>query len=225
MNTMLLAELGMLGEICIRLAAAVLLGGLIGWERAGSNHDAGLRTHIIVCLGAATIMVVSELIVVQYNVPSEIVRMGAQIISGIGFLGAGSILIDGNRIRGITTAAGIWTTACVGIAIGAGCYIVAGVVVVLMLFAMIALRRVSSKLQLHGNQYSVKCTLEDKETMKNVLTMLTEMQISVKQLKTATDDDNALSLRMNIGLPLNKEIGEVMIALSGCEGVSAIRIG
>ena len=225
MNTMLIAELGMFGEICIRLAAAVLLGGLIGWERAGTNHDAGLRTHIIVCLGAATIMVVSELVVVSYNVPSEIVRMGAQIISGIGFLGAGSILIDGNRIRGITTAAGIWTTACIGIAIGIGCYIVAGVVVVLMLFAMIALRSVSSKLHLHGNQYVVKCTLEDKDTMKAVLTLLTEMQVSVKQLKTATDDDNALSLRMNIGLPLNKEIGEVMIALSGCEGVSAIRIG
>ena len=122
MGTMLSTELSMLGEICIRLVAAVLLGGLIGWERAGTNHDAGLRTHIIVCLGAATIMVVSELAVVHYHIETELLRMGAQIVSGIGFLGAGSILIDGNRIRGITTAAGIWTTACIGIAIGAGFY-------------------------------------------------------------------------------------------------------
>lgn len=223
METMLTAELSMLGEICIRLIAAVLLGGLIGWERAGTNHDAGLRTHIIVCLGSATIMVVSELAVIRYGIPTELLRMGAQIISGIGFLGAGSILIDGNRIRGITTAAGIWTTACIGIAIGAGCYIVAGVVVLLMLFAMIALRRVSSKLQLHGNQFSIKFTLEDKEAMKNVLTLLTEMNVSVKQIKTATDDDNFVAMHLNVVLPMGKEIGEVMIALSTCDGVSSLR--
>ncbi len=216
-------EWSMLAEICIRLVAAVLLGGLIGWERAGTNHDAGLRTHIIVCLGAATIMLVSELVVLRYNIASEMLRMGAQIISGIGFLGAGSILIDGNRIRGITTAAGIWTTACVGIAIGIGCYIVAAVVVLLMLFAMIALRRVSSKLQMQSNQFSVKCTLEDREAMKQVLTLLTEMSVSVKQIKTATDDDNALLLSLQIGLPIGEQIGEVMIALSGCEGVSSLR--
>ena len=223
MGTMLSTELSMLGEICIRLVAAVLLGGLIGWERAGTNHDAGLRTHIIVCLGAATIMVVSELAVVHYHIETELLRMGAQIVSGIGFLGAGSILIDGNRIRGITTAAGIWTTACIGIAIGAGFYIVAGVVVLLMLFAMIALRSVSSKLQLHGNQFAIKVTLEDKEAMKNVLTLLTEMDVSVKQIKTATDDDNFVALSLNVVLPIGKEIGEVMIALSACEGISSLR--
>lgn len=222
-ESMFFAELGMLGEICIRLVAAVLLGGLIGWERAGTNHDAGLRTHIIVCLGAATIMVVSELIVLRYNVPSEIVRMGAQIISGIGFLGAGSILIDGNRIRGITTAAGIWTTACIGIALGAGCYIVAGVVVLLMLFAMIALRSVSSKLHLHGNQFSIKITVDDKEVMKNVLTLLTEMKISVKQIKTATEDDNFIAMHLSVALPVGKEIGEVMVALSSCDGVTSLK--
>lgn len=223
MGTMLSTELSMLGEICIRLVAAVLLGGLIGWERAGTNHDAGLRTHIIVCLGAATIMVVSELAVVHYHIETELLRMGAQIVSGIGFLGAGSILIDGNRIRGITTAAGIWTTACIGIAIGAGFYIVAGVVVLLMLFAMIALRSVSSKLQLQGNQFTIKVTLEDKEAMKNVLTLLTEMDVSVKQIKTATDDDNFVALSLNVVLPIGKEIGEVMIAISACEGISSLR--
>ncbi len=220
---MLTVELGMLGEICLRLVIAVLLGGIIGWERAGTNHDAGLRTHIIVCLGSATIMVVSELVVLRYGIPTELLRMGAQIISGIGFLGAGSILIDGNRIRGITTAAGIWTTACIGIAIGAGCYIVAGVVVLLLLFAMIALRSVSSKLHLHGNQFAIKFTLEDKEAMKNVLTLLTEMNVSVKQIKTATDDDNFIAMSLNVVLPMGKEIGEVMIALSTCDGVSSLR--
>ncbi len=221
---MLQFEIGMLLEICIRLVAAVLLGGLIGLERAGSNHDAGLRTHIIVCLGAATIMVVSELAAAKFLIPTEMLRMGAQIISGIGFLGAGSILIDGNRIRGITTAAGIWTTACVGIAIGIGCYIVAAVVVLLMLFTMIALRKVSTKLQLHANQYAVKFTLEDKDAMKSVLTVLAAEGVSVKQIKTSTDDDNAMLLKVLIVLPLDKEIGELMISLSACDGVSSLKI-
>ncbi len=221
---MTVADLPMVGELCLRLLIAVLCGGLIGWERAGTNHDAGLRTHIIVCLGAATIMVVSEMVVLRYHIETEMLRMGAQIISGVGFLGAGSILIDGNRIRGITTAAGIWTTACVGIAIGAGCYVIAGVVVLLMLFAMIALRKVSSKLHLHGNQYTVKCTLEEKDAMRPVLSFLTEESVTVKQIKTAMDDDNAILLHLLIILPGGKNIGEVLLGLSSCKGVSSLRI-
>lgn len=115
--------------LLLRLVAAVICGGIIGWERGGTNHDAGLRTHIIVCLGSAAIMVVSQCLVEQYEINQEIMRMGAQIVSGVGFLGAGSIIMDGNRIRGITTAAGLWTTACVGIVIGAGYYIIGFVVV------------------------------------------------------------------------------------------------
>ena len=98
-------------SLLIRLVVAALLGGIIGFERGGSNHEAGLRTHIILCLGASMIAVLSELMVKQYGINSEVMRMSAQVISGVGFLGAGSIIMDGNRIRGITTAAGLWTTA------------------------------------------------------------------------------------------------------------------
>jgi putative Mg2+ transporter-C (MgtC) family protein len=132
--------------LLVRLVAAVILGALVGFERGGTKHDAGLRTHILLCLGAAAVMVVSEAVTRQYGISGEIMRMGAQVVSGVGFLGAGCIMVDGNRIRGITTAAGLWTTACVGLAVGAGYYIIAGFVVLLMLAVMYGLRNVARRL-------------------------------------------------------------------------------
>ena len=79
-------------ELLLRLFVAVVLGGIIGFERGATKHAAGLRTHSILCLSAATVMAVSESLVKKYNIPSEIMRMGAQIISGVGFLGAGGII-------------------------------------------------------------------------------------------------------------------------------------
>ena len=96
-------------EVLIRLAVAVVLGGIIGIERSGTRHDAGLRTHILVCLGAAGITLLSEVLLMD-GYSTDVSRLGAQVISGIGFLGAGCILVTGNKVKGLTTAAGLWTT-------------------------------------------------------------------------------------------------------------------
>ena len=132
-------------ELLLRLIVAVVLGGVIGLERGGAKHAAGLRTHIILCLGAASVMVVSERLVSRYGIPQEIMRMGAQIISGVGFLGAGNIIVNGGKVHGITTATGLWTTACVGIAVGSGNYLIAVFMVILMMFVMLGLRSMSQK--------------------------------------------------------------------------------
>ena len=124
---------------------AIILGGIIGFERTGTNHNAGLRTHIIVCLGATAVMIMSEAIHLSYG--GDIGRIGAQVVSGIGFLGAGCILVNGNRISGLTTAAGLWTTACVGLAIGLGYYFIAIVTAGLVLFSMIVLHPITARLQ------------------------------------------------------------------------------
>ena len=170
--------------LLIRLAAAVICGGIIGWERGGTKHEAGLRTHIIVCLGAASIMVVSQCIVEQYAIEQEIMRMGAQIVSGVGFLGAGSIIMDGNRIRGITTAAGIWTTACVGIVVGAGYYIVGLVVVFLMLFTMLGLRSATRKLMQKSSKSAVKVEITGPDSLKNAINVMLDLNVGIKSLKT-----------------------------------------
>jgi putative Mg2+ transporter-C (MgtC) family protein len=127
-------------NITLRLALSVLLGGLIGFERERSNHAAGLRTHILVCLGSTLIMLLSMYGFSDFakldNVRLDPARLAAQVISGIGFLGAGTILYTGKSITGLTTAASLWVVAAIGLTIGAGFYYASGLA---SLFALLSL--------------------------------------------------------------------------------------
>lgn len=138
-------------EIIIRLALAILIGGAIGYEREFKNRPAGFRTHILVCVGAAIISMIqvssiaeTTKMILQHKeleagLKSDIGRMGAQVISGIGFLGAGTIIHEKGSIKGLTTAASLWVVACVGLSIGMGYYvlsILAGISVVIVLVSL-----------------------------------------------------------------------------------------
>ncbi|MFJ7971653.1 MgtC/SapB family protein [Psychrobacillus sp. NPDC096389] len=121
-------------DLYIRLVVATVVGFFIGLERAIKNKPAGIRTHILVCLGSTLAMSLSTLNQGPYMDP---MRLAAQVISGIGFLGAGVIWIDkGNVKRGLTTAANLWITACVGLTIGYGAYDLAIITAILMFIAM-----------------------------------------------------------------------------------------
>ena len=128
--------------IAFRVALAIFVGGLIGTERDIKKRAAGVRTHMLVCLGAAVVMLTNQYAVVTYpDLDIDLTRMGAQVISGIGFLGAGTILVTShNRIRGLTTAAGLWAAATLGLAIGIGFYEMALVGSVAVLFIVVFLR-------------------------------------------------------------------------------------
>lgn len=105
----------------IRMVAALAVGILIGMDRSEKRKGAGIKTHVLVCLGSAIVMMTSEYIGVQFPGEGDIARMGAQVISGVGFLGVGTIIVTGkNQIKGLTTAAGLWTCACIGLAAGIG---------------------------------------------------------------------------------------------------------
>lgn len=126
-------------EIIFKLALAGILGGLIGLERESLNRPAGLRTYTLVTVGSALAMIVSLDMYFQYyqTVNADPGRIAAQVISGIGFLGAGTIMREGATVRGLTTAAGLWVVACIGLAVGAGLYIPAIVTTILILFILI----------------------------------------------------------------------------------------
>ena len=119
-------------EVLVRLVVAMICGGIIGFERGRKNRPAGFRTYILVCVGSALTMILSAYLVAMHSRWSEVAqnlmqgdfsRFGAQVINGIGFLGAGTIIITGkNQVKGMTTAAGLWASACLGLAIGAGFY-------------------------------------------------------------------------------------------------------
>jgi len=129
-------------EVMKRLVLALLLGGLIGLERQAHRREAGLRTHILVCLGSCLIMLTSLYVFDIYNhrAPIDPARIAAGVVTGIGFLGAGTIIQDRERIRGLTTAASLWFVSGAGLAIGCGFYLAASFSCVLALIVLFFLR-------------------------------------------------------------------------------------
>ena len=124
-------------SVFVRLMLAMLFGGTIGFERGIRQRAAGLRTHMLLCVGSASTMLVSQFMYASYGV-GDPARLSAQVISGIGFLGAGTIIITRrNQIKGLTTAATLWATACMGLAVGVGFYECALVMYVLLIFILL----------------------------------------------------------------------------------------
>lgn len=123
----------------LRILLSFVAGALIGLEREMNNQPAGLRTHILISIGSTLVMLISVFITQVYESPGDPGRIAAQVVSGIGFLGAGAILKFGADIKGLTTAASIWAMAAVGLAIGAGMYSISLLSVVIILFALTAM--------------------------------------------------------------------------------------
>jgi putative Mg2+ transporter-C (MgtC) family protein len=137
-------------EALFRIAVATLLGALLGFEREVTAKPAGLRTHMLVALGSALFMVGSILLTQDFStgvlVGVDPTRIGSTIVTGVGFLGAGMILRSGNRVLGLTTAAGIWVAAAIGMLVGSGYYIVSIFGTVLCLITLVGLRVVERRL-------------------------------------------------------------------------------
>ncbi|MBE5771106.1 MAG: MgtC/SapB family protein [Clostridiales bacterium] len=136
-------------DILIRIGAAVVIGGVVGVEREYKNRPAGMRTHVLVCLGACIIALLECLMRQELNASSDegqitmtMGRLSAQVISGIGFLGAGTIFSSQKKIAGLTTAASLWTVACMGLLTGFGFYYVAGACCLLVLIVLTFLQRI-----------------------------------------------------------------------------------
>ncbi len=144
-------------SVTFRLLLAAVLGGIIGLERGRHGRAAGLRTHLLVCVGAALTALTGLYLSQELNLGNDVARLSAQVISGVGFLGAGMIMIrNGSVITGLTTAAGVWATAAIGIAVGFGFYIGTLVAAVLCVFGMTVLSALGS-------------------TQKNAVTVYTEL--------------------------------------------------
>lgn len=149
-------------EMSLRILLAMAIGGVIGWERENSNRPAGLRTHMLVAIGAAVVMLMGEMSLDKYAdiTTMDPTRLGAQVISGIGFLGAGTILREGLTVRGLTTAASLWAVACLGLAAGGGFYesaIIGTIAIILTLTIFEYLEKKFRKIKLKGLYVEVFC--------------------------------------------------------------------
>ena len=161
--------------ICLRIFAAILIGGLIGIDRGMKNRPAGMRTYMLVCLGACIIMLTNQYIH-QTFITGDPVRMGAQVVSGIGFLGAGTIIVTRrNQIKGLTTAAGLWSAAGVGLALGIGFYEAAIVGSFAVFTVMTLLQRMDNRMHRSTKRVDVCFELESKLSLADFLRQVREL--------------------------------------------------
>ena len=178
-------------DIIMRLLIALIVGGLTGLERERSHQFAGFRTHILVSVGSCITSITSLSLFFQYSSSSNIdpARLSAQVLSGVGFLGAGAILKTSNGIRGLTTAAGIWATACIGIAVGYGYYILA---ISAWLFVMVTLYILKNidKMIFKKKQTIFNIKTDNIEIISSIYEMFQRSQISVKNIEINSDTNN-----------------------------------
>jgi putative Mg2+ transporter-C (MgtC) family protein len=143
-------------EFIIRIFVAALLGGLIGLEREYRDKAAGFRTHFLVALGSALFMIISaygfEGTLVTDSHRLDVSRIAAQVVTGIGFIGAGTIIFQKNMVRGLTTAAGVWVVAAIGLACGAGMYLLATAAAILVLLGLEAFNYFLNKFRKRDDQ-------------------------------------------------------------------------
>jgi len=156
-------------EILIRLSIALVLGGIIGFEREQSNHAAGFRTNILVCVGACLLMLLSIYgfsdFVNEINVRVDPARLAAAVITGVGFLGAGTILYTGKKISGLTTAASLWVVAAIGLAVGAGCYFASIAVMILVVLTLWLFNKLEARFIRNKQEYLVNMTCSDQAVL------------------------------------------------------------
>ena len=176
-------------SICIRIALAVIIGGLIGLERGLKNRPAGLRTYMTVCLGACLIMLTNHYIY-QTTASGDPVRMGAQVVSGIGFLGAGTIVVTRrNQIKGLTTAAGLWAAAGVGLAIGIGFYEAAIIGGFAVFTAMTLLQRLDNKMHRSTKVLEIYVELGKDCSLGDFLREIRSKDIEIQDTTREQDSD------------------------------------
>ncbi|MBD1372403.1 MgtC/SapB family protein [Hazenella sp. IB182357] len=186
-------------EIAIRLLLAAVLGGLVGWERERNNHPAGFRTHILVSVGAALIMLLSIYGFSDFNdhpnVRFDPARLAAQVISGIGFLGAGTILRHGISVSGLTTAASLWVVAGIGLAAGANFMFGAILTTVIVLVSLELLNRLEGILVRKRHLRKLDVIVNDQPgILGDLVAFIDSNGGSVRKVNMEEGDDNTLNI-------------------------------
>ena len=170
-------------SILVRLILSILIGGLIGLERAFKHRAAGLRTHILVCVGATVAMMTNEYITAVTGT-GDSARLGAQVISGIGFLGAGTIMFTSrNQVKGLTTAAGLWACACLGLALGIGFYTVSVLAFIIVIGVFSLLPAIEKHMTLKSRRFTIHIEFSCRENLKEFINAARELEFKVSSVE------------------------------------------
>ena len=219
-----LREINM-ASICMRIALSLIIGGILGMERVRKNRPTGFRTYMLVCFGSALVMMTNQYVYQRFG-SSDLTRMGAQVISGIGFLGAGTIIVTGRQqVKGIMTAAGMWTSACCGLAIGIGFYegAIAGGIVVLLIMEF--LEKMEGVMRNHSQIMDVYLEFDGKKLFSNFLTCARDNGFEVSNIqmnKNKHMKDSELSVVLTLESQTKRTQEEMLSVISNMEGVDFI---
>ncbi len=220
-----LREVSML-SVALRMVLAAVCGGCIGLEREYKRRPAGFRTHILICLGAAIATATGEFLyqVMGYN--TDISRMGAQVVAGIGFIGAGCIMVTRRRrVKGLTTAAGLWAAAVIGLCLGAG-FFEGGIFATVL---VLAAELVFSKWEYHILENSAEINLlmeySEKESLDAVLELLRQMEVKIQNMViTRSPESEKKTANVIFTLQMNKKHSSeaILAAIGAVEGVLSV---
>jgi putative Mg2+ transporter-C (MgtC) family protein len=211
-------------DFAVRLLVAAALGGLVGAEREIHGHPAGIRTHMLVALGAAVFTIMS--IHGFGQGPGSAIdptRIAAQIVTGIGFLGAGAILKDGVVIRGLTTAASLWATAAVGLATGAGEYVIAGVATAIILVSLWPLNALAERL--HGTalpEIQLRLSLARLDSLGDVSSALAAHRVELASIATQRVGRESYRADLSLRSRTSQALIAAMEAIEGIPGVDVV---
>lgn len=217
-------------QMVLRLVLSAILGGMVGVERGKGDRPAGLRTHVLVCVGSTLFMLVSifgfgdttpvHSTVYDLGVRRDSARIAAQVVSGIGFLGAGTIIHEGLSVKGLTTAATMWMVSAIGLAVGSGMFIVSTASTVLTLIVLTILHSWEKQIGLRGktsNRYIVARVENRTAIVSDIMNYLTLNGVKLKSLNVKSEDNNA-TLELEMFVKYNPEVDNMEI-ISGLHSI------
>ena len=195
-------------SIILRLTMAVIFGGIIGYGRERERRPAGLRTHILVSIGATLAMITNIYMCKIYNGYTDPTRLGAQVISGIGFLGAGTIIVTGkNKVRGLTTAAGLWACACMGLAIGAGFYSGAIIGCLFISAVTVALANIDKKINRNSRNITLYILVNSTTAASRLLQDIQSKNVKISDIEISNNNVSSNELiGILLGLKISREV-------------------
>ena len=208
-------------SVVLRIVTAFLLGGMLGWEREMKNRAAGLRTYMLVCVGSCVIMLTNQYIFQVFGT-GDPVRMGAQVVSGIGFLGAGTIVVTRrNQIKGLTTAAGLWTAAAAGLAIGIGFYEVAVVGAVSIIVILTLVHGLDSRIRRRVLQMELYVEVEKTVSVARLSKGIRESGAKIEgiQIDREYGIEDVRAFVISIRIPRKTKRDELLAQLQSIDGV------
>ncbi len=213
-----------LWEVILRLSLAMILGGAIGYQREVREKPAGLRTHALVALGSALIMIISINIEPILGLPRTTVdRIAASVVTGIGFLGGGAIIRQGSIVRGLTTAASIWVVSGVGLAAGAGFYLAATITTIFALAALTVLVYIELR-AVSGHRTIQMLAVDQPQELGLVVSALGELDVAVRNIDVEPlEGEGANILQLGLQIPRDVDPSTIVAKLASLKGVSEVR--